>query len=293
MNNDVQRLREPGAWVLLGAVALQILSGLISLLFGGNGLPFTFRAFQFVSADEFFTGASVVGIALIAVLLATRLGGPPTPQARTIVMGALGLLGLIALVDVICMLAGLAVGSGEGGIVVDGGLSAKVAMFLYGIAKLAVVGVGGYYILTVFQGFGPAQPAGPQYPQGQMYGGQPQQPYGQPGYGQQPYQQQQPPQQPYGQQPYQQQPQQPQQGYGHQPYGQQPGYGQQQPYPQQQGQGQQHQGQQPPPSSSPRRAPAQQNEGEWTRAYGSSDKPPAQEPSDESGNGGDSYRPPE
>ncbi len=288
MNNDVQRLREPGAWVLLGAVALQILTGLISLLFGGGGVPFTFRAFQFVSGDAFFAGVALVGVLLVAVLLVTRLGGGPTPQARTIAMGALALLAIAVLVEVICMLAGLAVGSDKYGINLDGGLTAKVVMFLYGISKLAITGVGGYYIFTVFQGFGPASPAAQQYPQ-QMYGQQPQQPYGQPGYGQQqPYQQQQqqygqphPPQQPYGQQ----------QGYGRPPYGGQPGYGQQQqPYQQQPGQAG---GQQPPQQpQQPTPPPAQQSEGEWTRAYGSSDKPVAQESSDDEGKS-DSYRPPE
>jgi hypothetical protein len=308
VNNDVQRLREPGAFVLLGAVALQVLTGLIGLFFGGGGLPFTFRAFQFVNNDAFFTGASVVGVLVVAVLLATRLGGGPTPQARMIAMVALGLLGVIVLVEVICMLAGLAIGSDKYGVSLDAGLTAKVVMFLYGVAKIAIAGVGGYYIFTVFQGFGPATPVAPQYPQ-QMYGGG-QQPYGQQGYGQQPYPQQQPygqpqqpqpPQQPYGQAQPPQQPYGQQQGYGHPPYGGQPGYGQQ-PYQPQPGQpqpgqpGQPPPGHQPPPAQQQPATPppsAQENEGEWTRAYGSSDKPVAQEPADDDGKGDDSYRPPE
>jgi hypothetical protein len=287
VNNDgVQRLREPGAWVLLGAVALQILTGLIGLLFG-NRLPFTFRAFQYVNGDQFFTGVAVAGLAVLAVLLATRIGGGPTPQARTVALAGLCLLGAVALLDVVCMLAGLAAGSAKDGILLDGGITAKVAMFLYGIAKLAVVAVGGYYVYSVFQSFGPATAAAQQYPQ-QVYGqpGQ-RQPYGPPAYGH--------PQQP--QQPYAQPPQQyPQQGYGQQGYGQQP-YGQQpygrpaygQPQPQPQPSAQSHQ----PPAQS------QQSEGEWTRAYGSSEKPAQQEPQQESGQADqsrpsdDPYRPPE
>lgn len=298
MNNDaVQRLREPGAWALLGSVALQILAGLIGLLFGGSGgVPFTFRAFQYVNADQFFTSVAVAGLTVLAVLMATRFGGGPTKQARTIAMLGLVLLGVIALVDVICMLAGLAMGGREG-IVLDGGLTAKLVMFLYGVAKLAVVSVGGYYVLTIYQSFGPPAPVAPQYPQ-QMYGAQGQ-PYGQPQYGR-PQQAQ----QPYGQGPGQVPGQTPQY-YGQAPYGQQAAYGQQ-PY-------------QPPappappapqpppvspqPAAQPPAAPPAE-EGDWTRNYGSpgsggsggsADKP-AQQDREENGSGDqapDPYRPPE
>ncbi len=315
MNNDaVQRLREPGAWVLLGSVTLQILSGLIGLLFGGSGSPpFTYRAYGYVNGDQFFTSVTLVGLVVLAVLVTARLGGAATPQARTVALAATILLGVVALLDVVCMLAGLAAGSHEG-IVLDGGLSAKIGMFLYGIAKIAVVGVGGYYVYSIFQTFGPAVAGGPQYQQ-QMYGqGQP--PYGAPGYGapQQPYgapQQQQYAQQGYAQprqpyappaygQPYQQGPQQPPYPAPGQPG--QPGPG----HPGQPPQGGAPQGpppQQPPPQGPapqpPQQPPAQsqQSEGDWTRAYGSNDKPvhPEREddgaPDDQSA--GDPYRPPE
>lgn len=165
MNKDVQRLREPGAWVLLGSVALQILSGLIGLLFGRGRLPFTIQAFDYVSADQFFTGVTVTGVAVIAVLLVTRLGGPPTRQARNIALGGLVILGIAGLLTVICMLAGLGAGSVSTGVLLDSALTAKVTMFLYGLSKLAVLGVGGYYILHVYQSFSPATQYGPQYPQ--------------------------------------------------------------------------------------------------------------------------------
>src|SRR5690242_18621597 len=126
VNKDVQRLREPGAWVLLGSVALQILSGLIGLLFGRNRLPFTFQAFQFVTADQFFTGVAVTGLVVVAVLLVTRLGGPPTRGARNIVLGGLVLLGVIALLDVVCMLAGLGAGGGDTGVLLDSATTAKL-----------------------------------------------------------------------------------------------------------------------------------------------------------------------
>lgn len=309
MNKDVQRLREPGAWVLLVSVALEILVGLIGLLFGRGRLPFTYQAFQYVTADEFFTGVAVVGVVVLAVLFVTRLGGAPTPGARNVVLGALILLGVIALLDVVCMLAGLGAGGIGSGVLLDSALSAKVMMFLHGLAKLGVLAVGGYYILTVFQSFGPATQPGQPYPQ--QGWGQPgaQAPYGQPGYGP-------PPQQPgYGPPP--QQPgygQPPQGGYVRAPYGQ-PGYG---PPPQPGALPPQPMGQQPPsapqppsqppappvpPAPAPQQPAAPQpsqgdGEGEWTRAYGTgetsmpeTDKP-ENSPSDGSSSG-DSYRPPE
>lgn len=314
MNKDVQRLREPGAWVLLGSVALQILSGLIGLLFGRGRLPFTLQAFQYVSADQFFTGVTATGLVVVAVLLATRLGGPPTPQARNVVLGGLIVLGVAALLDVICMLAGLGAGGLDTGVLLDSALTAKITMFLYGLAKLAVLGVGGYYVLHVYQSFGPATQPGAQYPPQQGWGqpgGQPQ--YGPPAYA--PHQQQlvygQPPQQQY-----------PPQGYVRAPYGQ-PGYGQLgQPQPGQPQSGQPQQGARPPmpqqPPSGPLAAPqpphsdgppsapqptvpqsseSDELEGEWTRAYGgeaakAEDDRKDNPPSDRSPSA-DPYRPPE
>lgn len=306
MNKDVQRLREPAALVLLGSVALEILSGLINLVFGRGRLPFTYQAFQFIANDAFFTSVTVVGVVVLAVLLATRLGGPPTRGARNVVLGALIVLGVIALLTIVCMLAGLGAGGLDSGVLLDNALSAKIGMFLYGLAKLAVLAVGGYYILIVFQSFGPAtaQP-------GQGY---PQQAWGQPG-GPSPYGQPQPgygppPQQPaYGQPPQQQPrpPYPPQGGYVNAPYGQpQPGYGQP---PQPGARPPQPMGQQPPappqppPPAPPQPAPAPQpsqdeGEGEWTRAYGTGETsaPENDEPQDQApdrSSSSDSYRPPE
>jgi hypothetical protein len=298
VNKDVQRLREPGAWVLLGSVALQIIVGLIGLLFSGDRLPFTYKAYSYVTSDTFFTGVTLTGLVVVAVLLVTRLGGGPTRQARTIALAGLIVLGVVALTNIVCMLAGLGAGDSSSGLLLDSALSAKVTMFLYGLAKLAVIAVGGYWVLTAYQSFGPATPMGPQYP-GQGYG----QPYGQPGYGPQ----QQPPV--YGQQPPQQYPP---QGYVRAPYGP-PGYGQ--PGYGQPGYGQPPQPgarppmpQQPPsappaPSAPPQPAaesPSQgdDSEGDWTRAYGqgdtgkASDDRPEDAPSDRSPSN-DPYRPPE
>jgi hypothetical protein len=302
VNKDVQRLREPGAWVLLGAVVLQVLSGLIGLLVGGGRTPFTFQAFSYVTADQFFTGVTVTGIVVVAVLLVTRLGGPPTRQARTITLGALIVLGVVALLTVICVLAGLGAGDSSAGILLESAVTAKFTMFLYGLSKLAVLAVGGFYVFHVYQSFAPATPYGQPYPQQGWAGPGVQAPYGQPGYAQQP-------QQMYGQPP--QQPPYPQQGYVPAPYGPGP-YGQPQPgqpqpgrppappMPQQPPSGPQSTGPQSSTGPQPQVPPSARDEeveGEWTRAYGGGEaaKPAAEQDDkpENSSSAPDPYRPPE
>lgn len=234
MNNDaVLRLREPGAFVLLGATVLYLLGGLIELLFNSD-VPFTFRAFNLVNGDQFFAGVTVVAIVVVAVLLATRWGGAPTPQARNIALAAVVILAAIGLIDAISTLVGLAAGSNSGGIVLDVSIAAKIAMFLYGVAKLAVVAVGGYYVFTIYQSFAPVSPSTGPFPQ-QGYPQQP--PYG--GYQQQPH---------YGQQ------------QARPPYPPPPPSQQQGHY------------QQPPPAQPYQQA--QPSDGEWTAAYGAGEQEP-------------------
>ncbi|WP_207943766.1 hypothetical protein, partial [Actinomadura sp. KC345] len=311
MNKEaVQRLREPAAWVLLASAGVQLLAGIISLL--GESGTFTSRA-MLETRDGMFLQIGIVGILVLAVLLVSW-GDRPTPQARMITMGALGVLGGIALFGVVCWLSGMLVDSEAAGALT------KLTVFLVGAGKIAVVGVGGWYVFTVFQAMQPPRPQQGQppqmqqgypdfgYQQGQQYG---QQQYGQQGYGQQQYQQygqqagaegQQAAQPGYEQQQYEQQQygqqQYGQQGYEQQGYGQQ-GYGQQQPGQQygqqdygQQGYGQQDYGQQgygqqggyqagqqgqPDQAGQPgyEQQPSSDEEmGEWTRAYGGSGQDP-------------------
>ncbi|MFC5754434.1 hypothetical protein [Actinomadura rugatobispora] len=293
MNKEaVHRLREPAAWVLLASAGVQLFAGIIALFAGGGAESpgFKYRAYIEITGG-FFTQVAVIGLLALAVAL-VALGPAPTKQARNIVMGALGVLGGIALFGVICWLGSLLVDSAYAG----GGM--KLAVFLSGAGRLAVIGVAGWFVFTVFQALQPARPQ-PQaqapaggypdfgYQQGQQQFGQPHeqqqfgqpqaqpqaQPQGQQQFGQ-PQEQQQfgQPQQPYQQQGYQQAPQQtPQQGYGQQfgqpqaPQPQQPPQdyqapqpGQTQPAPPQYGQG----GYQQPGG--------EEEVGDWTRAYGGS-----------------------
>ncbi|MEV0666984.1 hypothetical protein ACIBI3_27390 [Actinomadura luteofluorescens] len=300
MNKEaVQRLREPAAWVLLAAAGVHLLAGIISLLGGGGS--FTLRALGQTN-DGTFLQVAMVGLVVLAILL-TTWGATPTPQARTITMGALGVLGGIGLFGVISWLSGMLANSDYAGAVT------KLTTFLVGAGDLAVVGVGGWFAFTVFKGMQPPRPQ----PQMQQQGGYPdfgyqqgqpgqqqygQQQYGQPaqqGYDQQQYQQY---QQQYGQQAGEgQQPAQPgyeQQQYGQQQYGQQqygqPGQpGQPQEYQQYGGQGGYQPGQQQgqPPAE-------QEDMGEWTRAYGGGGQDPqGTQPAPPQGGdqeGGDWYR---
>ena len=292
MNKEaVQRLREPAAWVLLASAGVQLLAGIISLL--GESGTFTGRA-MLETRDGMFLQIGIAGILVLAVLLVSW-GDRPTPQARNITMGALGVLGGVAVFGIVCWLGGMLVDSEAAGALT------KLTVFLAGAGKIAVVGVGGWYVFTVFQAMQPPRPQQGQPPQMQQgypdFGYQQGQQHGQQGYGQQQYGQQDYGQQQYGQQGYGQQYQQygqqagaegqqaaqpgyEQQQYGQPGYGQQQGYEQQQPgqqYGQQPGQqyGQPGYGQQGGYQQGYEQQPASDEEmGEWTRAYGGSGQDP-------------------
>lgn len=191
MNKEaIQRLREPAAWVLTIAAGLHVLAGLVMLLAGRylGGGTFTLRAMTETLQLGLITGVAVTVILVVAVLLATW--EPAAKQARTIVLAALGVFGVALAFGVISWLAGLVADTGG----VEGAAVAKFSIFLYGAAKLAVMGVGAWFVFTVFQGMKPAAPA-PQVQQGYpdygyQQGGYPQPPqagYQQPQQG--PYQQ--------------------------------------------------------------------------------------------------------
>ncbi|MDX6744614.1 hypothetical protein [Actinocorallia sp. A-T 12471] len=267
MNTEaLQRLREPAAYLLLGAAAVQVLAGLISLF---AGAAFTSNAFgESYGAVGSFTGFILAALVVGAVLLATSPA--PSAAAKTIVTGALAVVGVGLALGVITLFAGLLSEYASGG--------DKAAAFFFGLSKIAISAGAGYYVFLNFKTFQPARPAqvpgqvygqqpyaDPYAQQQQQYGQQPQQ-YGQPQYGvQDPYAQpgaQQPAAQP-GQDPYSPQHSAPADPYAQGQYGQ-PGqqYGQSDAYgqpaqPGQPAQGQPQYGQQP-----------QQDPGGWTRQFG-------------------------
>jgi hypothetical protein len=266
----LQKFREPAGWALVGAAALQLLAGLIGLFAGSGG--FTLNALLETASAGLLTGAVLAGLVVLAVVLVTR-GESPAPQARVIAMIGLGVLGGALLFGVIALLSGMLASTGSG----DG--ASKAAAFLFGVSKLAVTGIAGFYVFSVFQSLQPAAPAvqagglAPGYQAyGQQYG------YPQPGQPYDPQQVGQPPVQqalPQGYDPQAQQP-----AYDPQQYGQQyqPGYAPQQPYGQQPGYGQAY------PQQQPQQPEA--DAGGWTQAYGGGEaqQQHGQQPSQPEGN---------
>ncbi|GAA3238967.1 hypothetical protein [Actinocorallia longicatena] len=287
------KLREPAAFALLGAGALQMLAGLVGLFAKGG---FTYHALSETSEYGHFTNLSIAVVTVLAVLFVTKGAEQNSPQARNVVMAALGVLGFGLLFGAVCLLAGLLAGGESttvGGVTysittVSG--NTKIVAFFFGIAKLVITGVAGYFVFLNFQALQPARPA--PLPGGlgggQVYGGQQYGQYGQPGqqgqpYGD-PYQQQAPPpgayNDPYSPPPSPSQPQpgpsQPQPGqYGQPQYGAPDPYAQGQPGPSQPQPGQYGQpGQGQPGHGQPGQYGQQppQDQGGWTRQFG--EEPP-------------------
>ena len=286
MNTEaLQKLREPAAFALIGAAGLQLLAGLINLFSYGG---FTLNAYGESAGYGLFANLQLALAVVAAVILATW--GRTSPQARNVVLAALGVAGGALLFGLLSLLAGL-VAEGPGG-------ASKAAMFFWAVSKLVVCGAAAYFVFLHFQQLQPARPAPVQGMGGQVYGAQPQygqdsygQQYGQPGqqyggqpqYGQDPYGQQQGQPQ-YGAPEQQQQygaPEQPQYGQPGQQYGQQPAqpdYGQQQGQPGQQGQpdyGQPQQQYGQPQQGQQQYGQQQADQGQWTRQFGG-EEPTAQ-----------------
>src|SRR4051812_5911140 len=150
----LQKLREPAAFALVGAAGLQVLAGLISLL--GGSSSFTYRALGEAGGFGLFTGVGVAALSVLAVLLVTP-GESPSSQARVIVIIALAVLGVGLLFGVLTTLAGMAASSSSiGGTSYGPGFSDKAPAFLFGVSKLAVSGIAGYFVFSVFQSLQPA-----------------------------------------------------------------------------------------------------------------------------------------
>ncbi|MEY9215337.1 hypothetical protein ABH917_004783 [Thermobifida halotolerans] len=142
MNNEaIQRLREPAAWALLGAVAAVMLGALI-YVFGGEpdtGSGGSARAFVDI-------GGHVVGpgtVALILAAVALVLTGPNrSPRTFGIVLMAMIELGVGALLGVISLIMGFVAYS-------DTLANAFQHFFVTG-ANLAVVVFAGLFLIRVF-----------------------------------------------------------------------------------------------------------------------------------------------
>ncbi len=110
---QVRRIRQPLAWVLLGAAAVRILTGVYAVLglpgsllpeIGGITLDFQFRATAELSV---FAGLPETVLPVIAVVIVTLAGGA-TARARDVTTFAGLLLGVSLGFGAICWLSELA-----------------------------------------------------------------------------------------------------------------------------------------------------------------------------------------
>jgi hypothetical protein len=195
-NLDVVRLREPAAWAMVAAAAMAALVGIGRFLIGSEsrygGLGLTERgAVYFSDLANPVLAALLVG----AVILVTRLGGPPSRKAGPIAMASAITLAALTLFGALALFVGL----------FSGAEFRSTAEFL--LTGVPMLGLNAVALLFLIPQVRPATrtsyttPPGFQSRQG-SYG----QTFGQPGPAGQAFGQQQPSQQQPGQQPGQQQP---------------------------------------------------------------------------------------
>jgi len=142
-NESIQRLREPAAWALLGAVAAIQLGALIYVFGGESGTGMGGVSGAFVDIRDAVLGPGTVAMVLAAVALV--LTGPNrSPRAFGIVMMAMIELGVGALLGVISLIMGFVVYGGYGFLA-----SAFQHFFTTG-AFLTVVVFAGLFLLRVF-----------------------------------------------------------------------------------------------------------------------------------------------
>ncbi|MEE2043560.1 hypothetical protein Q7689_09145 [Nocardiopsis tropica] len=142
MNNEtLERLRLPGAWVLVGAVGASMLSGLIRLI-AGSVFPGTFTGAMGGASGSFF-GLHVP--LLLAAAAALVLTSERTRQAASpivligMIMSAVGLL--FAAVNLITEFVGAADA---------GNIGLGFAGFVSTLGSAAVLGIVGFALLKVF-----------------------------------------------------------------------------------------------------------------------------------------------
>ncbi|GAB3732889.1 energy-coupling factor transporter transmembrane component T family protein [Nocardiopsis nanhaiensis] len=227
MNNEtLERLRLPGAWVLLGAAGVTMLSGLIQVIVGSSGpsVDSEFERFAPDTGGSFASamtgaGSSFFGFNITLLLIAAVALVLTSERARRsafpVILTAMIMVGVGLLFLLIAVISGFID-------VNDGGLA--FASFLGRAAQGAVLGIFGFYLIKIFNDPAVVQRAQPQ----QMYNPQQfppatgaQQSFAQPG-----YPAADPAQQAYGTGAQQAYGYEGQQAYGQDAYGQQAAYGQ-------------------------------------------------------------------
>ncbi|MEV8159533.1 hypothetical protein AB0P34_02760, partial [Nocardiopsis alba] len=175
MNNEtLERLRLPGAWVLLGAAGVTMLSGLIRLIIEASEIGGSFARSMNWAGDSFY-GLTVTLLLVAAVVLVFT-----SERARQSAFPVVLTTMILAGVGLLFCLIGLISGFIE---VDNGGLA--FAGFLSRAAQGAVLGFFGFYLIKIFNDptvVPRAQPQQAQYGQQFPSPTGTQQPFAQPGY---------------------------------------------------------------------------------------------------------------
>ena len=182
LTESAKKLRDPLALGLLGVTALYLIASL-SVLFNGDLGEFSTRA---VLTQGNFVNPVMVIITVAAALLVGS-ADDPTPMARIVVPGALGLQSVMVLFGVITWFAGYGVdtsgpaasmGQLATALVGFGGMAGagKVVGTILMLGFLGFLGIGAFLTYTIFQGLpAPVRPQQQQQWGGQQWAGQPQQ----------------------------------------------------------------------------------------------------------------------
>lgn len=168
VSDAIQKMRDIFAYVLVGAVALYVISGM-SVLFGDGG-GFGDKA---VLAANLFTSPTVIGALVVALLLVTTPG--PSSGAKAVVTAVTALAGVVTLFAVICFFGSFGMDESMGNFATGEG---KVSGIWSGLADLAILGGVLFTSFLVFQKLPKAAPQ-----QAQQQAGWGQQPHEQWGVG--------------------------------------------------------------------------------------------------------------
>ncbi|MBB4933911.1 hypothetical protein F4561_004731 [Lipingzhangella halophila] len=152
-------MRVPAAWALLGAVAAQMLGGLI-YIFGADGQFDSSPAWNIseMGSSAFF-GPGIVALILGAVFLVVT--GPKKPAAFPVVLTSLILAGIGALMGLVTLIMGFVAASDMNQ------MGYGFATFFETAGYLAILGFAGIFLIRVFGDENLVPRAAPHPPMGQ------------------------------------------------------------------------------------------------------------------------------
>ncbi len=197
MNNEtLERLRLPGAWVLLGAVGVQMLAGLIDVIIWSSEYTGGFASAMGTAGSSFY--GITITLLLVAAVALVLTSERTRPVSFPVILTAMIMVGVGLLFGLIGLISGF-IGFDNGGLAFAG--------FLNRAALVTVLGFFGFYLIKIFndptvvpraqpqqqmynqQMFPPATGAQQSFAQPGYPAADPAQAYGQDAYGQQAQQQ--------------------------------------------------------------------------------------------------------